>query len=304
MPVRIAVEAWDPDFGASATSTELEPSDAAVDASVELAASEWKPLVPKAPAAKSVVFVDGVRRIDALVWITGEDDVTHPGFCASYAAGVVEAAERAEVRDIVVRRGLFTSANVPDFETRAGRYRLTPIGIEQSLRELESKVASKLSRDERLIVVDGPLSAHHKTEATLGYIKTHRVAYLPDELASTVHALAPGERTPLFFTTTSWSRYSSYLRLPGPRTHPWAGVVRVEVSADARLEEAKRLADIAAATLPRYASVPFKDPRAPQNLFPIGGLERELRRRLGDATLVHRALRSAVYSLLVDASGS
>ena len=36
-----------------------------------------------------------------------------------------------------------------------------------------------------------------------------------------------------------------------------------------------------------------KDARAPQNLYPIGGLERELRRRLGDSRLLYRALRSA-----------
>ena len=51
--------------------------------------------------------------------------------------------------------------------------------------------------------------------------------------------------------------------------------------------------EIVGGVIPRYASVPQKDPRAPQNLFPIGGLERELRRRLGgDHALVHRALKA------------
>jgi hypothetical protein len=54
-----------------------------------------------------------------------------------------------------------------------------------------------------------------------------------------------------------------------------------------------RLADQTAAVLPRYASEPHKDQRAPQNLYPIGGLERELRRRLGDPALLYRALRVA-----------
>ena len=67
--------------------------------------------------------------------------------------------------------------------------------------------------------------------------------------------------------------------------------MRLEAAADQSVEEAARLADLTAVTLPAYASVPHKDPRAPQNLFPIGGLERELRHRLGDAALVHRALR-------------
>jgi hypothetical protein len=45
--------------------------------------------------------------------------------------------------------------------------------------------------------------------------------------------------------------------------------------------------------LPRYASERYKEPRAPQNLYPIAGLERELRRRLGDQRLLYRALRVA-----------
>ena len=41
---------------------------------------------------------------------------------------------------------------------------------------------------------------------------------------------------------------------------------------------------------------PPKDPRAPQNLYPIAGLERELRRRLGDPALLYRSLRAAAVA--------
>ncbi|MGZ8753429.1 MAG: hypothetical protein ACXW1S_10655, partial [Acidimicrobiia bacterium] len=74
---------------------------------------------------------------------------------------------------------------------------------------------------------------------------------------------------------------------------PWAGVVRVECSTDVPAPEAAELADTVGATLSRYASEPYKDPRAPQNLYPIGGLEKDLRHRLGDARLMFRALRTA-----------
>ena len=53
------------------------------------------------------------------------------------------------------------------------------------------------------------------------------------------------------------------------------------------------LADLSQAMLPRFASAEYKDARAPQNLYPIAGLERELRRRLGDPRLLYRALRVA-----------
>ena len=45
--------------------------------------------------------------------------------------------------------------------------------------------------------------------------------------------------------------------------------------------------------LRRYASTEYKDARAPQNLYPIAGLEREVRRRLGDRALLYRAIRKA-----------
>jgi hypothetical protein len=92
---------------------------------------------------------------------------------------------------------------------------------------------------------------------------------------------------------TSWRRTSWYLQLPRTAGVPWSGVVRLECSADLPLAEVTRLGDLTARVLPPLASVPHKDPRAPQNLVPIGGLERELRHRLGDQQILYRALRAA-----------
>jgi hypothetical protein len=132
-------------------------------------------------------------------------------------------------------------------------------------------------------------------ERTVGYIKSHHTAYLPAEQARTVAMLAPGQRTPAFTMGTSWRRHSWYLRLPGAAgaLAPWSGVVRLECSADLPTPEVTRLADLTALLLPPLASSPHKDPRAPQNLVPIGGLERDLRHRLGDQQFLYRALRAA-----------
>jgi hypothetical protein len=165
-------------------------------------------------------------------------------------------------------------------------------GLQELLRRLEIEVAVK-ERNFDLLVVDGPLSSHHARRGVVGYVKSHHVSYLEPELERVVGALEPCERTPLFLTTTTYRRYSSYLRLGGDRSHPFSGVVRLEISAESPLSTVRRLASLAARTLPRFGSVPHKDPRAPQNLFPIGALERELRRRLGDHAIVHRALRAA-----------
>ena len=103
----------------------------------------------------------------------------------------------------------------------------------------------------------------------------------------------PGQRTPAFTMGTSWRRNSWYLQLPGTPGVPWSGIVRLECSADLPAAEVIRLADLTARLLPPLASSPHKDPRAPQNLVPIGGLERELRHRLGDQQLLYRSLRAA-----------
>jgi hypothetical protein len=200
-----------------------------------------------------------------------------------------------------VRRGVFTGIDAEPVETSMGRYEImttkgsTPeelwLGIQERMGDLEGQVAESQA-GAALVVVDGPLSHRRHLEGAVGYVKTQHVQYLPDELRATLAGLPVGYRTPLFLTTTSWSRFSWYLRLANG-TGPAGGLVRCEVKADMTVAEAARMAHLVSATLPRYASARHKDPRAPQNLYPIGGLERELRRRLGDRDLAMRALRVA-----------
>ena len=73
-------------------------------------------------------------------------------------------------------------------------------------------------------------------------------------------------------------------------------MVRVECAADLPVAEVIRLAGLSQRCLGRFASAAYKDSRAPQNLYPIAGLERELRRRLGDPRLLYRALREAAHT--------
>jgi hypothetical protein len=130
----------------------------------------------------------------------------------------------------------------------------------------------------------------------VGYIKTHHVSYLPPELDQVVARLECGERTPVFLIGGKWSKHSWYLRLPCDKGHSWTGVVRCEITGDVEVSDVIATADLVTATLPRYASQSHKDPRAPQNLHPIAGLERELRRRLGDLNLLYRGLRIAAMN--------
>jgi len=65
------IDAWDPGYGSSMEAEELARSQAEVELDVEVPEAEWAPIdpspVPSPPDA--VLFVDGVRRIDARVWI-------------------------------------------------------------------------------------------------------------------------------------------------------------------------------------------------------------------------------------------
>jgi hypothetical protein len=248
-----------------------------------------------------VLFVDGVRRVDANLWI--EDVVPVLGVCATYAAGAVRCDGRASLEAAEVRRGLFTSAaGAETVATRHARYEVRVVagekpedlwlGVQQRMGELEREVTNRVAAAE-LTVVDGPLSGRAPSAGTVGLVKTHHIMYLPEPLRPVLAGLAPGERTPLFVTSTTWSRYSWYLRLPGAETGSLTGTVRCEASADIAPDQAAALADRVSSTLPRFASSAHKDPRAPQNLYPIGGLERALRRRLGDPLLLYRALRVA-----------
>jgi hypothetical protein len=304
--LRFSVETWAPDYGAASGDEVLQPGDTPVDVDVEVRSAEWSPrwAPPGTVPSPSVLFVDGVLRVDARIWVGGDAETDRPGLCGSYAAGAIRCAEAAELVAAEVRHGLFTSSSgATAVDTPHARYDVRAVagegndqlmlGLQQRMRELEVGVAVEVGADADLVVVDGPLTDRQAVRGAVGFVKTHHASYLPEELGGIVGDLRPAQRTPVFLATTKWSRYSWYLRQPGDVGHDWAGIVRCEASADLDRGAVVALADRVAATLPRFASASHKDARAPQNLYPIGGLERELRRRLGDADLLYRSLRVA-----------
>jgi hypothetical protein len=166
--------------------------------------------------------------------------------------------------------------------------------VQGPLTALEVEISSVARDDDAdLLVVDGPLRGRRHLPRTIGYVKTQQKQYLPAALTPVVTSLRPGQRTPVFHLGTVWGGWSWYLRLPGATGAPWSGIVRVECSPDLVIAQAVQLAGLSATTLPRFASSAYKDPRAPQNLMPIAGLERRLRSMLGDARVLHRALTLA-----------
>ena len=312
--VGFSVDPWDPGygmaFGEEADGAALEESSAELVLDLELPAADWRPLDPDVSATPpaTLLFLDGVRRIDARVWTHSGDPQPAAGIAASFAAGLVCCDGAAHIAGVDVQRGLFTaSKEATDIVTRHARYPARVAegaGIDQlsnalqaCLTDAEVKLAMAFRAqhpdDDDLLIVDGPLRGRTHLERVVGYIKTHHATYLRGEQAAVVAALRPGQRTPAFTMGTSWRRTSWYLQLPATARVPWSGVVRLECSADLPRPQVVALADLTARLLPRFVSSPHKDPRAPQNLVPIGGLERELRRRLGDQQLLYRSLRAA-----------
>ena len=322
--MRIALATWPADYGSPVGDGALEETTTVVDTAVE-ERGVWAPRRVTVPPASVVWFVDGVRRMEARAWLIDDDGSTTPGLVASWAAGAVRcnnfarlsakhAAEpsgprnKAVIERCKVRRGLFSASEdgpglITEDDTMVflacHAHADTDAGLRNALqaamRAMEFDVARGIGDLEDLIFLDGPVRGRTRGR-TVGYIKTQQVAYLPQALRATVEQLEVGQRTPLFLTSSeNWQHWSWYLRLSKDGQHPWEAVARCEVPKEGiDLPAAVALADEATASLPRFASRPHRDARAPQNLYPIGGLERFLRHRLGEGALIARHLRRAV----------
>ena len=311
--MRFAVESWDPSYGVPVEEAGLEPTNTIVDASVEVEPARWQPIWSDASGApQTILFIDGVRRIDSRVWIT-EADAVLPGVCATVAAGAVRCEQgdstdgAATIEAVLVERGLYTAASSAepimagalapavvryDVHSANGSDDAALYGaVHHHMTELEKLVSDEVGESE-LIVFDGPLRGRNAA-LSVGYIKTHQTQYLEPPLQAIVTDLQPGQRTPIFAIGDPLARWSWYLRLPGPLSHPMSGVVRLELPGLGEADSAAARADAVSVALPRYASEPHKESRAPQNLYPISGLEFQLRRRLGHSHVLEKALRVA-----------
>lgn len=311
-PFSVRIDPWAVDYG-SETPTEFQ-SDAedssSVDVAVEVDGSTWAPIqATHVPATHAISFVDGVRRMEARLVVTHEGQVLH-GLLGSFAVGGVECAEgraafgeERKGRMIVFGAGhrppgpmtlapslVYQPFSAPEDDADA------PLKcLHNEMRAAERQLARSHARPDRIVIADGPLAPGDTTVGhVLGFVKRLFKLYVGPEQLAVVRALPLAARTPLFLIEghDRFARYSWFLRL-GPRLaieSEFTGLVRLEVSSAVGRDEAIRLADLTAGLLPRFVPSRTRDPRAPQNLIPIGALEHHLRRGLGDARLIHRRL--------------
>ena len=113
--VAFSVDPWDPGYGVAFGDDNnggaLDESSAELDLDLEVPAAQWRPLSadPAVRVPETLLFLDGVRRIDARVWTHGGNPLPSPGIAASFAAGLVSCNEAAHVIDVTVERALFTA---------------------------------------------------------------------------------------------------------------------------------------------------------------------------------------------------
>ncbi|MGO9958216.1 MAG: hypothetical protein ACLP50_19985 [Solirubrobacteraceae bacterium] len=312
--MKLRVDPWDPEYGGA---IELEP-DLGPPAGLELdveTPGAWSPVPPPVSAPACCAFIDGVRRVDARLFAEEGDDAA-PALAGSWAVGAAWSTAPPGISDVHVGRelviggglnagalGVRIGGRIVVFEPRsvAGLTPLDPIqGLQNAMRAAEASLAQRIiaAGDAELVVSDGPLT-YFASGPAVGVIKRQARSYLDTERARVLGLLDVGERTPIFkFGEQRLERYSWYVRLTSRRAIDGAmvGLVRLEVAAFDGLDEAKALAELTCATLPRFAPAPGRDPRAPQNLYPIGALESRLRHRLGDPALIRRGIETTIYA--------
>jgi hypothetical protein len=313
----LRVDPWDPEYGASTVDLLLEEAPQAVDFAVEDRA--WDPISPARPDdLPCCAFVDGVRRIDVRLFAE-EDGSVAPALAGSWAVGSAWSTRPPKIGEVTVGRSLVVGGGLthPDLTVHVGAddcvYRyvgvggsdpLDPItGLQNAMRAAEARLAEEvfgLGRAD-LVIQDGPLT-YFVNGPVIGLIKRQSRAYLPPERHTILARLTPAERTPLFrLGEQRLERYSWYTRIAVGRRIDGAmtGIVRLEVPAEVGVMQAQQLADLATSTMPHFASAVGHDPRAPQNLYPVGQLERVLRHRLGDPELLKRALEVCLWEAYV-----
>ena len=267
--VVLRVDPWEVDHGGS-----LELDDELSPPPVELDVEPvpWAPVAPDpVQRVACCAFVDGRRRIDVRLFAEA-GGIAAPALAGSWAVGAAWSTLPPRIDSVRIGRTLVVGGRFShsDLVAVVGGTTLTyeahtvpgfapddPMqGLQNAMRAAEADLAGEIATGGAadLLVLDGPLTYFGLHEEVVGLVKRQMRSFLPVERAGIIGALAAGERTPLFLLAGQrLERYSCYPRLAvgRPIDGSMTGIVRLEVSAQVGLEKARRVADLAAATLPR-----------------------------------------------------
>ena len=316
---RFRVDPWAADYGSSL----FEEGEARAKPGVRpfVETSDWDRPVGAEVVARpeAIVFVDGVQRTEIWGFVEAGERTVRSALASIGVGAAVCASDGAYVDSWKIDRVFALAADcgaepltvpagaqllrflpewpassaVTDAEDVLTGAQAIANAISKRRRALERHLAEEMAAEDRLVVLDGRLLFDpSRATPVVGLAKTIHEIYLEEPQRALVPRLGAGERTPVFAIDYETStRYSWFLRLAPARpiNHSLAGIVRLETP-DVGRDEAVRLANLTAFHLPAFASKPEHDPRAPQNLLPVGGLERRLRHEMGDALFIRRAI--------------
>jgi hypothetical protein len=328
--MRLRLDPWATEYGASLhTELADGEAKGEVVLDVEYPAEAWAAVSPGVGMGwGELLFLDGSRRVEARVLL--EDDTGQVAFGAlgTYGVGAVSCcpvhsrpAEMLAAPFLELERICTLSAGrkLEDFTVEAPTgsrlgaltYQVVSTGerdpeavvrrLQVAMREAEKRLASRLldAFPQSLVICDGPRPFLGAGANVVGYLKTIHEPRVGREQLAVVRRLEAGQRSPLYLVRHREAErdyFEWFFRLRDPR--PWlyslAGMVRLQAYAGANpkahLAEVKGLADWLCGVLPAYASRQHQDPRAPQQLLPVRGLEAELGRRMGHAQLIRRRI--------------
>ncbi|MDM7267022.1 MAG: DNA double-strand break repair nuclease NurA [Aquificaceae bacterium] len=264
----------------------------------------------------NLVFVDGVRRTECLAYIKDEETgESSEGAFVSLGAGALrveygrlnlikESLIFSEVKRIMAFKGSFLLQSLLNFEAFPVDGDIS-VKVNKYMRdELEAHIAlqayKKFPKD--LIICDGTLSYKLKNTPAIGFVKSIKRLYFDKKYLNLLYSLKPGQRSPIIKIhyqqkqeeKEKVDKLTWYVKLSNHEgLH---GIARVEVFPKKDFEKVKRLADLSAGLLPLFASTSFQDRRSPQNLLPIGRLEKFLRSHLGAYGIIRRRIESFLYA--------
>ena len=305
----LRADPWAPGYGMGFETRLDEPYP---NADIGVETSDWSlPIRPPRARPGPVWFIDGVRRVELRV-LADDGPSRAQGLFGSFAVGAVRCDGRAAFDEHRIGRALILGGGLPaePREVPAGATVLRFEGVSEAasdpdatllrlqdlMRDGENALAAcVVGRGAPLVVADGPLRLGEPVDGPIvGAVKRSVRRYLEAAEDRLLGRLAAGERTPVFAlldrqaVIRGYSWYTRVAALPGPY-HDHAGVLRCEVRAAIGADAAVAMANRVSALLPAFAGR-TSDPRTPQNLMPVAGLEGWLRHRLGDARMIRRAL--------------
>jgi hypothetical protein len=312
----VRLDPWDAEYSGELPLEAGVPEAAEdVDLAVEHQPDAWTPVIPVAAQLPStIIFIDGVRRVEARLVVRRDERLIH-GVIGSYGVGAVRivggraACGQEEIGRIAalgsgecLPSSLDLGAALTYQPSSSPRDDADgpPLVVFEAMRAAEAQLARACAAEAAtLVVADGPLTFGEASRGqALGFVKRFFKIYVGNGQFRTLANLPVGARSPLFHIRggARFGRFSWFVRL-APRLSidgDITGLARLEIADVVGFETARSLADAVTVVLPRFVPSRGRDPRAPQNLLPIGALEARLRHQLGDTRLIRRRLADLI----------